>query len=149
VVKPNKDQQSESSTTGQGGKKQEKSNASAVIQTTSSESGSPAMLAEDNGTGRDGTNNIQRASYNMAGAKVDRDMRLSDKNHGERNINNGTSRIKKQEEQPIRTTIQGTTKKSQPTMDDQGVTKKNSAKESKRSKRKNRRNKDRDSAGEM
>ena len=44
------------------------SNTPAVPQTTTSQSGSPAVLSKDNGEGRDGTNNVQRASGNMAGS---------------------------------------------------------------------------------
>jgi hypothetical protein len=47
------------------------SNTPAVSQTTSSQSGSPAVLAEEDGRMRDGTNNIQRATMNMAGSPVD------------------------------------------------------------------------------
>jgi hypothetical protein len=54
----------------QGGKADpQASNAPSVIQETSSQSGSPAMLAEDK-NGRDGTNNVQRATPNMAGSPV-------------------------------------------------------------------------------
>jgi hypothetical protein len=45
------------------------SNAPSIIQETSSQSGSPAVLSEQNGTVRDGTNNVQRAEPNMAGSK--------------------------------------------------------------------------------
>lgn len=44
------------------------SNTPAVPQTTTSQSGSPAVLSGDNGASRDGTNNVQRASMNMAGS---------------------------------------------------------------------------------
>ena len=44
------------------------SNTPAVSQTTSSGSGSPAILSSKGGQGRDGTNNVQRASMNMAGS---------------------------------------------------------------------------------
>lgn len=47
------------------------SNAPAVPQTTSSQSGSPAMLSSEDGKGRDGTNNVQRATMNMAGAPAE------------------------------------------------------------------------------
>lgn len=46
------------------------SNAPAIPQTTESSSGSPAVLAEDDGEARDGTNTVQRASMNMAGSPV-------------------------------------------------------------------------------
>jgi hypothetical protein len=45
-------------------------NAAGVIETTSSSSGSPAMLSDKNGKQRDGTNNVQRASMNMEGSPV-------------------------------------------------------------------------------
>jgi hypothetical protein len=44
------------------------SNTPAVSQTSSSASGSPAVLSKDDGRGRDGTNNVQRATMNMAGS---------------------------------------------------------------------------------
>jgi hypothetical protein len=40
----------------------------AVSQTTTSSSGSPAVLSGQKGSGRDGTNNVQRATMNMAGS---------------------------------------------------------------------------------
>ncbi|MEO5602092.1 MAG: hypothetical protein ABIR06_14325 [Cyclobacteriaceae bacterium] len=55
------------------------SNTPAVAQTTSSQSGSPAILSAENGKLRDGTNNVQRASMNMAGSPV-RNIRLRDRN---------------------------------------------------------------------
>lgn len=45
-------------------------NAPAVTQETSSQSGSPAVLSEENGSERDGTNNVQRAEPNMVGSPV-------------------------------------------------------------------------------
>jgi hypothetical protein len=152
VIESNKDQNQSGdgveteSTNKQAAEKSEKSNAPAVIQTTSSESGSPAILSKDNGKGRDGTNNVQRSSYNMAGAEVPGNMNLSGKNRGERNVNMGKTRVKKQEEQPIRTTIEGTTKRTAPADETaQKQTKKNKADQDKKSVRKNRRKKDRDS----
>lgn len=46
------------------------SNTPVVPQTTSSPSGSPAMLSEE-ANGRDGTNNVQRATMNMAGSPAE------------------------------------------------------------------------------
>lgn len=46
------------------------SNTPAIHQTTSSQSGSPALLSGDQGNDRDGTNNVQRASMNMVGSPV-------------------------------------------------------------------------------
>src|SRR5688572_6976919 len=109
VIEPNKDQglgsdddgnnlTNENNTT-QGGEKN--NNTPAVIQRTSSESGSPAVLSGNNGKERDGTNNVQRATPNMAGAKEPGNMNLSKKNVGERNQNTGNeSRIREQEHQP-------------------------------------------------
>jgi hypothetical protein len=120
VIESNKDQNQSGDgvetegTNKQAAEKNEKSNAPAVVQTTTSESGSPAILSKDNGKGRDGTNNVQRSSYNMAGAEVPGNMNLSDKNRGERNVNMGKTRVKKQEEQPVRTTINGATTNATP-----------------------------------
>jgi hypothetical protein len=56
---------------GQGGKADpQASNAPAVIEETSSQSGSPAVLSGTKGAERDGTNNIQRAKPNMEGSSV-------------------------------------------------------------------------------
>jgi hypothetical protein len=76
-----------------------KSNAPAVIQTTTSESGSPAILSGDNGNGRDGTNNVQRGTLKMAGAEMKGDMGLYKKDASDKNIRE-SKRIQKQEEQP-------------------------------------------------
>lgn len=55
------------------------SNTPAVSQTTSSGSGSPAVLSSKDGQGRDGTNNVQRASMNMAGSPAN-NIRLGQTN---------------------------------------------------------------------
>lgn len=68
----------------------EASDTPVLPQMTSSSSGSPAVLAADNGNKRDGTNTVQRASMNMAGSPaanlnlsegqaVDADTELSDR----------------------------------------------------------------------
>ncbi|HEY0656066.1 MAG TPA: hypothetical protein VGD65_23185 [Chryseosolibacter sp.] len=88
--------------TTQGG--EERTNTPAVIQRTTSESGSPAILSGDNGTKRDGTNNVQRAKPNIAGAEEPGNMNLGEKKSSERNRNTGTPRIRKQEEQPNQST---------------------------------------------
>jgi hypothetical protein len=80
---------------------EERTNTPAVIQRTSSESGSPAVLSGNNGKDRDGTNNVQRATPNIAGAKEPGNMNLSKKNVGERNQNTGAEqKIREQEHQP-------------------------------------------------
>ena len=86
---------------------EQRTNSPAVIQSTTSESGSPAILSGGNGTERDGTNNVQRAKPNIAGAKEPGNMNLPAKNTGERNRNTGESRIRKQEEQPNQTGTPG------------------------------------------
>lgn len=60
----------ENSTDGSGTSADRAANTPAVTQTTSSDSGSPAVLSRGDGKGRDGTNNVQRASPNMAGSPV-------------------------------------------------------------------------------
>ncbi|HEY0743970.1 MAG TPA: hypothetical protein VGD40_21035 [Chryseosolibacter sp.] len=110
VIEPNPDQGlgsdddgnglTEENNTTQGGEQNE---APAVIQRTSSESGSPAVLSEDNGRKRDGTNNVQRATPNIAGAKEPGNMNLSEKNVGERNRNTGAeTKTREQEHTPAR-----------------------------------------------
>ena len=47
------------------------SNTPAVVQTTSSSSGSPAVPAGNSGKQRDGTNTVQRATMNMAGSPAE------------------------------------------------------------------------------
>ncbi|MBT1700931.1 hypothetical protein KK083_28825 [Fulvivirgaceae bacterium PWU4] len=134
-----------------GSENAEKSNTPAVIQRTTSESGSPSVLSKDNGRGRDGTNSVQRATYNMAGAEVPANMNLSQKNRGERNINTGTNtKIRKQEEQPQKTLSKQTQRENkqqvnaQQRSDEQAKNKSDDKKKNKLQK-KNRRNKDRDS----
>lgn len=53
---------------GSGKKSERASNSPAVVQTNASDSGSPAILSKQNGRMRDGTNNVQRATMNMAGS---------------------------------------------------------------------------------
>jgi|GEM_PF-5474700 len=52
------------------GENEEASNVSAIPSSDSSPAGSPASLSGNNGAEPDGTNNKQRASYNMAGSPV-------------------------------------------------------------------------------
>lgn len=54
------------------------SNEPPVPQTTSSQSGSPAVLAGERGRERDGTNTVQRASMNMAGSPA-KNINLNDR----------------------------------------------------------------------
>jgi hypothetical protein len=115
VVPTNKDQGSAANDNGTNGSNSGSSsqgnsgssNAPAVIQRTSSESGSPSVLSRNNGSDRDGTNNVQRSSYNMAGAKVSGNWNLDRKNRQGQNMNTDSTRIKKQEEQPQREIPQG------------------------------------------
>jgi hypothetical protein len=72
----------------------------AVIQRTTSESGSPSMLSADNGRGRDGTNNVQRSSINVAGSPMRGNYNLDRKNRGEQDQNTDAPRIQKPEERP-------------------------------------------------
>lgn len=124
------------------------SNAPVVLQRTTSESGSPSVLSKDNGRGRDGTNSVQRASYNMAGAEVPANMNLSQKNRSERNMNTG-NKIRKQEEQPQKALSKQTPRKNDQQVnpqrsEDQAKNKADDKKKNK-SQKKSRRNKDRDS----
>jgi hypothetical protein len=119
-----------------------KSNAPAVIQRTTSESGSPAILSKENGEGKDGTNTVQRSKPNMAGAEVPGNMRLSKKNSAERNINAGKE-IRKQEEQPQQDISKAEQEANKETVNAQQ--KKDEGKQDDRkTKRKKRRNKDKD-----
>ena len=45
--------------------------SSSISDLSTSGSGSPAMLSDEEGSERDGTNNVQRAEPNMAGSRVD------------------------------------------------------------------------------
>jgi hypothetical protein len=69
----------------------------AVIQRTTSESGSPSVLSADNGRGRDGTNNVQRSSINVAGSPMRGNYNLDKKNKEEQNHKADSSGIQKQE----------------------------------------------------
>ncbi len=118
-----------------------KSNTPAVIQRTQSESGSPAILSKENGEGKDGTNTVQRSKVNMAGAEVPRNMNLSRKNVGQRNMNTG-QKIRTQEHQPQTEISKAEQEANKETVKKQQNGSKEGEKESKNSKRKNRRNKD-------
>jgi hypothetical protein len=111
VVPTNKDQGSEANNNtdantnanaGSSSQNNGASNAAVVIQRTSSEGGSPSVLSRENGKDRDGTNNIQRSTYNMAGAQLSGNWNLDKKNRNGQTINSDSTRIKKQEEQPQR-----------------------------------------------
>jgi hypothetical protein len=83
---------------------EQRNNTPAVIQRTTSESGSPAVLSGGNGTERDGTNNVQRAKPNIAGAEEPGNLNLPRKNTAEKNRNAGAPRVRRQEEQPNQST---------------------------------------------
>jgi hypothetical protein len=169
VIEPNKDQglgtdddgnglTNENNTTQDG---EQRTNTPAVIQRTSSESGSPAVLSGNNGKERDGTNNVQRATPNIAGAKEPGNMNLSKKDGAPKNQNTGSEhKIRKQEEQPAQIRDSKKTDKAEvmpPQKQDQesGELKENTAqeqeattvttaKEDRKAKRKNRRNRRKD-----
>jgi hypothetical protein len=139
-----------------GASQQNQSNTPAVIQRTSSESGSPSILSNQDGKGRDGTNNVQRSTPNIAGSPVPGNMNLSRKNRNTANVNTDSLNIREQEEQPLNTAIKGTEKQKQPTQANEGrksdtrqIKKAPEAqgKQEKQSKRKSRKSKDTD-AGE-
>lgn len=99
VVSPNEIQ-----TTSSGDSSSRASNTPSVIQPTTSESGSPSILSENNGRGRDGTGNVQRAKPNIAGAQVPEEMNLGKENSKQTDNSNGSSRIREEEEMPARIT---------------------------------------------
>lgn len=74
-------------------------NTTVVIDRTSSGAGSPAVLSEDDGRGRDGTGNVQRARPNMVGSPVTSDMNLSERNSGAQD-DGRVQGIREQEEVP-------------------------------------------------
>lgn len=82
------------------------SSAQAVVQSTSSESGSPSVLAGKDGKGRDGTNNVQRSTPNMAGARVPGNMNLDRLNRGNKNQNSDSSAVVNQNSRPQSTAPQ-------------------------------------------
>jgi hypothetical protein len=151
VVTSNKDQNQSTETTGKN-TNPDRSNSSAVNETTTSEAGSPAILSENDGEGRDGTNNRQRGTYKMAGAEIKRNMGLSE-DEKEKNIKT-PKKVLKEEEQPALVrdrsetpeTTDSNVSPAQQTGEQQSVeqpTKKEPAK-TKKSK-KSKRNRDRDS----
>lgn len=107
----------------------------AVIQITTTESGSPSILSGNNGRSRDGTGNVQRASPNMVGSPVPRNLNLVDKNPGQRNMNTPTE-VREQEEQPAARNDDLTGEKPKIT-NDEGTDKKQ--KEDRKSRRKRKR----------
>lgn len=74
-------------------------NTTVVIDRTSSGAGSPAVLSDDDGRGRDGTGNVQRAQPNMVGSPVTSDMNLSERNSGAQDEGR-VQEIREQEEVP-------------------------------------------------
>lgn len=74
-------------------------NTTVVIDRTSSGAGSPAVLSDDDGRGRDGTGNVQRAQPNMVGSPVTSDMNLSERNSGAQD-DGRVQGIREQEEVP-------------------------------------------------
>ena len=135
---------------GQADSANDESNAPSIIQITTSESGSPSRLSENNGRGRDGTGNVQRATPNMVGSPVPLNLGLADEDQGQRNIKTNTD-VLEQEEQPqqIGADRSGDAAKSkkQPGNNEQQV--KEAAKEKdkgdRKSRRKARRDRDKDS----
>jgi hypothetical protein len=130
-------------------------NSSAVTETTTSEAGSPAILSDHNGEGRDGTNNRQRGTYKMAGADMKGDLGLSKKNGSEKNIK-APKKVLKQEEQPAlvrdaaapsETTDSNVspTQQSNEQVAGEQPLKKETKKEKSKSRKKSKRNRDRDS----
>lgn len=76
----------------QAGNNNQSANVPSINQVSTSGSGSPAILSENDGTGRDGTNNVQRATPNMAGSPVG-DLSTKKKNvDPDKEIREGTSR---------------------------------------------------------
>jgi hypothetical protein len=86
------------------------SNVPAVMQENSSQSGSPAVLSGEEGSDRDGTNNVQRAKPNMAGSKVkgmhygkgkdtDREIREGTKEQQKESVGNDVSRSRNKNQQ--------------------------------------------------
>jgi trimeric autotransporter adhesin len=71
------------------------SNVPAVIQESSSQSGSPAVLSGEEGSDRDGTNNVQRAKPNMAGSDV-KGLKYGKGKDSDREIREGTRRQAKE-----------------------------------------------------
>lgn len=99
VIKSNEDQTSSKNGT-MADSSGNQSTTTAVIQRTTSESGSPSVLSSDNGRERDGTNNVQRSTLNIAGSPVRGNLNLDRKNSSQQNRNTATPRILKREEQP-------------------------------------------------
>src|SRR5688572_1749793 len=85
VISSNKDQDKSKETTGTN-TNPERSNSPGVVESTTSEAGSPAILSENDGEGRDGTNTRQRATYKMAGAEIKGDLGLSENDGSEKNM---------------------------------------------------------------
>lgn len=85
----------------------EQSNAPAVIQRSTSEGGSPSVLSDNNGYGRDGTGNVQRAKPNMAGAEVPGNFNTAEKNTQQTDNVNGKTNVRKEEETPPQISSRG------------------------------------------
>ncbi len=84
----------------------EESDVPAVMQRSTSGSGSPSVLSDNNGYGRDGTGNVQRAKPNMAGAEVPEDLNLDNNTEQSEEVD-GSVNIRRDEEAPSRITSPG------------------------------------------
>jgi hypothetical protein len=122
----------------------QKSNAPAVIQSTSSESGSPSILSNENGSGRDGTNNVQRAKPNIAGAEVPSNMNIEQRNTPSGRTISGESGKRKGEEHPTAERTQNATTRMDAAKNGElsKDSKHNQQPKKAKSKKKNRRNRD-------
>lgn len=114
---------------------EQKSNAPAVIQRSTSEGGSPSVLSDNNGYGRDGTGNVQRAKPNMAGAEVPGNFNTAEKNTQQSNSVNGQSNIRREEETPTQIT-----NRDEPSQKEAASTKKKDDNDKKSSRKKDREN---------
>lgn len=140
VVSPNEIQ-----TTAAGDSSLRESNVSSVIQPTTSESGSPSILSENNGRGRDGTGNVQRARPNIAGAQVPEDMNLESENSKQTDNKDGASRIREEEEVPAQITSDENARDRMEAKEKKKTTSESKNKDPKKNSRKKAKRQDKDS----
>ena len=115
----------ESSTNGKAEQSGNTSNTPGLIERTSSPSGSPALLSSGKGSQRDGTNNVQRATMNMAGAPASNLQLTRQQVDVNNEIQRGRSNVDTRSRNPRSNRINNKTRKENNDLSDQNRSSKN------------------------
>jgi hypothetical protein len=115
----------ESSTNAKAEESGNTSNTPGLIERTSSPSGSPALLSSGKGSQRDGTNNVQRATMNMAGAPASNLQLTRQQVDVNNEIQRGRSNVDTRSMNPRSNRINNKTRKENNDLSDQNRSSKN------------------------